>query len=38
MSEYGYTDYGRSLVPVLDAMGGWGLGHAGREEVAADHR
>lgn len=25
--EYDYTCYGRSLVPVLDAMGGWGLGH-----------
>jgi DNA-binding HxlR family transcriptional regulator len=42
--EYGYTDYGRSLVPVLDAMGGWGLGHAGREvdrpdaELISSHR
>ncbi len=32
--EYDYTQYGRSLVPVLDAMGAWGLGHARREEVA----
>lgn len=33
--EYDYTDYGRSLVPVLDAMGGWGLGHAGRTSARA---
>lgn len=30
--EYRYTDYGRSLVPVLNAMGDWGLGHAGQEQ------
>ncbi|RKE86583.1 HxlR family transcriptional regulator [Rhizobium sp. AG855] len=29
--EYGYTAYGRSLVPVLDAMGDWGMGHAERQ-------
>ncbi|MBA4796321.1 MAG: helix-turn-helix transcriptional regulator [Rhizobiales bacterium] len=33
--EYDYTCYGRSLVPVLDAMGGWGLGHAGRKSERA---
>lgn len=26
--EYRYTGYGLSLVPVLDAMGSWGLAHA----------
>lgn len=35
-AEYRYTDYGRSLVPVLAAMGDWGLGHARRDEVAVD--
>ena len=30
--EYGYTDYGRTLVPVLDAMGGWGLRHEGKTD------
>jgi DNA-binding HxlR family transcriptional regulator len=25
--EYMYTPYGRSLVPVLDAMGQWGIAH-----------
>lgn len=34
--EYDYTRYGRSLVPVLDAMGGWGLGHAGRKSERSD--
>jgi DNA-binding HxlR family transcriptional regulator len=29
-TEYRYTDYGLSLVPVLDAMGQWGLDHGGR--------
>jgi DNA-binding HxlR family transcriptional regulator len=26
-TEYAFTDYGRTLVPVLDAMGQWGLRH-----------
>ena len=26
-TEYSFTDYGRTLVPVLDAMGHWGLRH-----------
>ncbi|MDQ0420211.1 DNA-binding HxlR family transcriptional regulator [Peteryoungia aggregata LMG 23059] len=34
--EYGYTCYGRSLVPVLDAMGGWGLGHDARKSERSD--
>ncbi len=29
--EYRYTDYGLSLVPVLDAMGSWGMAHAAKE-------
>jgi DNA-binding HxlR family transcriptional regulator len=31
--EYRYTDYGRSLLPVLNAMGDWGQGHGERGEV-----
>jgi DNA-binding HxlR family transcriptional regulator len=27
MTEYAYTNYGQTLVPVLDAMGDWGLAH-----------
>ncbi|WP_298358896.1 helix-turn-helix domain-containing protein [uncultured Litoreibacter sp.] len=27
---YDYTDYGRSLIPVLDALGDWGLQHDAR--------
>lgn len=34
--EYDYTGYGRSLVPVLDAMGGWGLGHDARKSERSD--
>lgn len=26
-SEYSYSDYGRSLIPVLDSMGNWGQLH-----------
>ena len=28
---YSYSAYGRSLIPVLDALGNWGLVHAARE-------
>lgn len=28
-SAYDYSDYGRTLIPVLDALGNWGLSHAG---------
>jgi DNA-binding HxlR family transcriptional regulator len=24
---YDYTEYGRTLIPVLDLLGGWGVGH-----------
>jgi DNA-binding HxlR family transcriptional regulator len=27
---YGYTDYGRTLIPVLDLLGGWGEEHGRR--------
>lgn len=27
---YDYTVYGRTLVPILDALGGWGVGHEDR--------
>lgn len=27
LSRYGYTPYGESLIPVLDALGDWGLQH-----------
>lgn len=33
--EYGYTDYGRSLLPVLNAMGNWGLVHTGQAQGVA---
>jgi DNA-binding HxlR family transcriptional regulator len=29
--DYAYTDYGRSLIPVLDGLGDWGLDHSRRE-------
>lgn len=32
-SEYSYSAYGRSLIPVLDQMGAWGQMHKAREEV-----
>jgi DNA-binding HxlR family transcriptional regulator len=28
--NYAYTDYGRSLIPVLDGLGDWGAEHRGR--------
>ena len=31
-TEYTYSEYGRSLVPVLDAMGQWGIGHRERRD------
>lgn len=31
-SAYSYTDYGLTLIPVLDALGYWGLAHAERQE------
>lgn len=30
-TDYRYSEYGLSLVPVLDALGNWGLGHALRQ-------
>ena len=29
-SSYSYSEYGLSLVPVLDALGNWGVTHAAR--------
>lgn len=29
-SSYAYTDYGKSLVPVLDSIGAWGANHETR--------
>jgi DNA-binding HxlR family transcriptional regulator len=29
-TEYAYSPYGLALVPVLDAMGNWGLRHQGK--------
>ena len=34
--EYRYTDYGHSLVPVLDAMGSWGVGHDAKKSGRSD--
>jgi DNA-binding HxlR family transcriptional regulator len=33
-TEYAYSAYGRSLVPVLDAMGQWGIDHRARADRA----
>lgn len=33
VSNYGYTDYGKTLIPVLDSMGNWGLEHESRTEL-----
>jgi DNA-binding HxlR family transcriptional regulator len=30
-SLYDYTQYGRTLIPVLDLLGGWGESHGRRE-------
>ena len=32
LSRYGYTPYGATLIPVLDAIGEWGLRHEGRAD------
>lgn len=29
--SYAYSDYGRSLIPVLDGLGNWGLEHRARQ-------
>ncbi len=29
--DYRYSAYGRTLIPALDALGDWGLIHAGRD-------
>ncbi|MBD0416998.1 winged helix-turn-helix transcriptional regulator [Oryzicola mucosus] len=34
-TRYRFSDYGFTLIPVLDALGSWGLNHA---ERAAGHR
>ena len=33
VSRYGFTSYGETLIPILDALGNWGLVHESR-----DHR
>lgn len=30
---YAFSDYGRTLIPILDAIGNWGLAHARRENT-----
>jgi DNA-binding HxlR family transcriptional regulator len=32
-AEYAFTDHGRSLIPVLDAMGHWGAVHAAYRQI-----
>ena len=32
-AEYSYTDYGRTLIPALDALGNWGVIHNDRNRV-----
>lgn len=32
VSRYGFTEYGSTLIPVLDALGEWGLLHEKRSE------
>lgn len=34
-AEYSYTAHGRTLVPVLDAMGAWGVQHARLQQSLA---
>ncbi len=31
LSNYGYTEYGKTLVPVLDQIGEWGITHESRQ-------
>jgi DNA-binding HxlR family transcriptional regulator len=31
-AEYSYSDYGRTLIPALDALGNWGLLHHDRNQ------
>lgn len=31
ISRYGYTEYGKTLIPILDAMGVWGIKHELRD-------
>lgn len=33
VSKYGFTEYGQTLIPVLDQMGHWGLIHENRGDV-----
>jgi len=33
VSRYGFTEYGTTLIPLLDAMGQWGLLHEDRENA-----
>ncbi len=33
-SHYGFTGYGKTLVPVLDALGSWGLNHEDRDRTS----
>jgi len=37
-TEYAFSSYGHTLVPVLDAMGKWGLAHQLAGEIRRDSR
>ena len=36
VSRYGYTPYGNTLIPVLNAMGSWGLEHECRDNLLSN--
>ncbi|RVT83943.1 transcriptional regulator [Rhodobacteraceae bacterium CCMM004] len=35
--DYALTDYGRSVLPVMEAMAAWGQGHLDRQAAGGSH-